>query len=370
MVTSEWAQHTFTPFASWGAAAYTQLDNQPLLQVASIAGLAGPGFLVYWVAAALEEALASGIGASRRLLATALGAVVAAHSYGALRLAQAGNTAEDTVLVAAVKTDSTISGLPLPSPEETAAWDETLFARTERAAASGARLAVWPEAATMVRPEDEAEWLERARVRVKRSGADVVVAYVVPLSLEQFRYANRYRMILSDGTIDHTYHKHRPVPGEPSEPGTEPVLVSERDYGRVSGAICYDYDFPYLGLAHSRSAVDIVAVPSSDWRGIDPVHTQMAAVRAIEGGHSVLRSTRWGLSAGIDHHGRIRAWSSDFDKSDGVLFARLPKHGVTTVYGVLGDWFVLAAALFAITVILVPRFRSQVAADTAAVPAV
>lgn len=355
MVSSEWVQHTFTPFASWGAAGYTQLDNLPLLQLASIAGLAGPGFVVYGLASALEEVLASGFQRSRRIALTAVAVVVAAHAFGGFRLAIAGDRAEPTVLVAAVRTDSTISGLPLPSLEESAAWDEALFARTERAAASGAKLVVWPEAATLVRPEDEPAWIERARTRARRAGVDVVVAYVVPLSLEPLRYANRYRMIRSDGTVDHTYHKHHPVPGEPCEPGTEPVPVSLTSYGRVSGAICYDYDFPRIGLGHSRSGIDLVALPSSDWRGIDPIHTQMASVRAIEGGHSVLRSTRWGLSAGIDHHGRIRAWSSHFDDGDGLLFARLPQRGVSTVYGRLGDWLVLVSSLFTLLAVVFPR---------------
>jgi apolipoprotein N-acyltransferase len=59
----------------------------------------------------------------------------------------------------------------------------------------------------------------------------------------------------------------------------------------MSGALCYDYDFPALAAQHGSLGVDLVALPSSDWRGIDPIHTQMAAVRAIEQGVSIVRST-------------------------------------------------------------------------------
>lgn len=67
-----------------------------------------------------------------------------------------------------------------------------------------------------------------------------------------------------------TYQKHHPVPGEPSIRGTEPLRVLARPYGRVGGAICYDYDFPALAREHARLGADLVVVPSSDWRGIDP----------------------------------------------------------------------------------------------------
>lgn len=38
---AEWALFTLTPFGSWGATAYTQLDDLPLLQTASVFGIAG-----------------------------------------------------------------------------------------------------------------------------------------------------------------------------------------------------------------------------------------------------------------------------------------------------------------------------------------
>lgn len=40
MVIGEWLQHVTTPFASWGAAAYTQVEHLALLQVASLGGMA------------------------------------------------------------------------------------------------------------------------------------------------------------------------------------------------------------------------------------------------------------------------------------------------------------------------------------------
>ena len=47
MVTMEWLQYTFTPFASWAAAAYSQSHSLVIMQTVSLFGMAGLGFLVY-----------------------------------------------------------------------------------------------------------------------------------------------------------------------------------------------------------------------------------------------------------------------------------------------------------------------------------
>jgi apolipoprotein N-acyltransferase len=133
-------------------------------------------------------------------------------------------------------------------------------------------------------------------------------------------------------------------------------VAVEAPFGRAGGAICYDYDYPGMGLEHARLGVGIVALPSSDWRGIDPIHTQMAALRAIEGGFSLVRSTRFGLSGAIDAHGRLRARRSSFDGGDRVLVAELPARPTPTLYGRVGDalaWACLAYLVALLAVIAV-----------------
>ncbi len=85
---------------------------------------------------------------------------------------------------------------------------------------------------------------------------------------------------------------------------------------------------------------DIVAVPSPDWRGIDPLHTRMAAFRAVEQGHSVIRSTRFGLSASISPYGDMISKMSSFDNNNKIMTTRLPAKGIVTVYSIIGDIFV------------------------------
>lgn len=338
-VCAEWVLHGALELGTWGAAANTQLEQLALLQLASVTGLHGISFLVLLVAATLESTLASPSVRRRRALLGVLALVGVTVVAGEARLAASVGEGGERTRVAAIGTDSTVGQGPLPSAEEVEAVHQGLYARTRAAAASGAQLVVWTEAATMTEPANEQSFLAEVSALARETQVTIVAGYVVPVSTEPLRYRNRYAYVTPEG-IDHVYDKHHPVPGEPAVRGTEPMpLVETEALGRVSGAICYDYDFPRLGLEHAELDVDLVALPASDWRGIDPIHTQMASLRAIEGGHSLVRSTRFGLSAGYDPQGRARGWLSHFDEGDRVLVMSLPRHGVSTVYGALGDWF-------------------------------
>ena len=59
----------------------------------------------------------------------------------------------DTLIVAAVGTDSEASGLPLPTKERTEQTKTALFKRTKTAAEGGAKIISWNEAAMFVMPE-------------------------------------------------------------------------------------------------------------------------------------------------------------------------------------------------------------------------
>jgi apolipoprotein N-acyltransferase len=72
----------------------------------------------------------------------------------------------------------------------------------------------------------------------------------------------------------------------------------------------------------------------------------MASLRAIEGGFSLLRSTRFGLSAGFDQYGRARGWESSFDSGRRVLLVALPTRRIETLYSRIGDVLVALCAAF------------------------
>ena len=357
MTIMEWSQYTFTPLASWGVAAYTMHENESLIQTVSLFGMAGLSFLIYWVNVSIADIIIK-----RNLTISnfqlPLMAFLVLIFFGSIRYDLGKSHGKDTVTVAAVGTDSEVSGLPLPSKERKEQIKTALFDRTRIAASGGAKIISWNEAAMFVMPEDEVEWIKSIRELATELDITLVASYVMPISLTPLEYENKYQFIDPSGNITHSYLKHQPVPGEPAIQGVSPLKVVDKTETKLGAAICYDYDFPYLARGYGELGADIIFVPSSDWRGIDPIHTEMAAFRAVEQGHSILRSTRFGLSAAITPYGEMTSQMSSFDNNDKIMYAHLPSNGVTTVYSIIHDAFVYLCIVFMI-VIFVISVRSR-----------
>lgn len=357
MVIMEWLQYTFTPFASWGVAAYTMHDNVSLIQTVSLFGLAGLSFLIYWINVSIANIIIKrkiSISTFQLPLIMLFLLIV----FGSIRYDMNKANGTDTVTVAAVGTDSKASGLPLPTKERTEQTKTALFKRTKTAAEGGAKIISWNEAAAFIMPEDEDKWINSIQELAAELKITLVASYVTPISQTPLRYENKYQFIDSLGNITHAYLKHQPVPGEPAVQGKSPLKVVDVTGTKIGAAICYDYDFPYLAKGYGKLGADMVMLPSSDWRGIDPLHTEMAAFRAVEQGHSVLRSTRFGLSAAITPYGEMVSQMSSFDDNDKIMYSQLPTKGVTTLYSIIHDSFVYLCIGFLVWFMAI-AFRSK-----------
>jgi apolipoprotein N-acyltransferase len=98
-------------------------------------------------------------------------------------------------------------------------------------------------------------------------------------------------------------------------------------------------DFPGLLKQAGQQHVDLMLVPSNDWREIDPWHTHMARVRAIEQGFNLVRHTSGGLSLAADYQGRVLSSMDHYTTSDRVLISHVPMRGTRTLYARVGDLF-------------------------------
>lgn len=345
-VVSDWLGYGVSEFGAWMATANSQVEWLAFMQLAAIAGLAAPGALMAWMAGAIAVALdPARRGAPRRLMAvTAAGVVTAvAVGWGTYRLDHP--VPGRSVTVAAVTTQVGPTETGLPDAAALRANADALFDRTRVAAARGARLVVWNEIATVITPTEEGAFVERGTSMARALGIDLVLAYAVLEQTAPVLFDNKYLFITNDGEILDEYQKHHPVPGEPSIRGTGPLKILARPYGNVGGAICYDYDFPAMAREHAHAGADLVVVPSSDWRGIDPLHTYMARTRAIEGGFALVRSVRWAPSGVFDTAGRARGWMTAIDDDDGVLVADVPVGRRATVATTVGDAPIVIAFL-------------------------
>ena len=343
MSVSEWLSFYTSDFGSWGSATYTQLDDLAFLQMTALLGITFASFFIYLSSAFIAALLTSP--ARRRLIKPAIATwlvFVLMYAYGVVRLDHPAPGRH--INVAAIASDMQITPQGIPDKAYLREGTEKLLESTQTAIDRGARLIAWNEGATIIFKEDEADFIQRLRNVSLKHDVDLMIAYIVPID-GILSFENKY-LLITKGEIHETYFKYHPVPGEGAVKGEKVSTVANLGYARIGGAICYDFDFPNVGLALSQQGVDIAVVPSSDWRGIDPYHAKMAAVRAIEGGYALLRPVRGATSIATDAYGRVRASMSYFEKNDRIMLASLPAKQVPTLYSKVGDIFPMTLSLF------------------------
>lgn len=360
LIIMEWIQYTFTAFASWGVMAYSQSNSINIMQFVSVFGIAGLSFLIYWVNVSIAQ-LITKQKANLLSLYLPLSILIIVITFGSLRMGIEKSKGVKTMTVAAVGTNSTVSGLPLPTKESNDKVIADLLKRTKKAGDFGAKIVVWNEASFFTFPKNEKDIQNSIKTIAKEKNISIVASYVVPVSENPLKYENKFVFINGKGEIEYSYLKHQPVPGEPAIQGTKPFQTVDISESRIGGAICYDYDFPYIAQEFGNLEADIVAVPSSDWRGIDPLHTRMVAFRAIEQGHSIIRSTRFGLSAIISPYGEMISQLSSFDDNNKVLINNIQAKGINTLYSMIGDLFIYLCFAYLIVFIIAITIKKTVA---------
>ena len=377
-----WATTEFVmskgPYGTWGSAAYSQYGNLPLLQIVSVTGLWGIAFLIGWFAATGNWVWEEGLDSKRVRQGAWLcaGTIAGVMLLGGVRLALFPPSSP-TVRVASLSkraiqpelsdavaermfTDKATSEDMVIIRRWAAAQDEDLLARAEGEMQAGAKIVFWAEANAPVMKADEVAFVAR--------GADLAAQYHAYLGMavgvwnpgKTRPFENKLILIQPNGQIAWEYNKARPVPGPEAEHqvlGDGKLRVLNTPYGRLSGIVCFDGDFPQLLAQAGALGADIVIDPSNDWRAIDPWHTQMVSFRAIEQGVNLVRQTSRGLSAAYDYEGRRSAALDYYHTTDYAMISDVPTRGVRTVYSRLGDWFawVCVAALAALAMTALRR---------------
>ena len=88
-------------------------------------------------------------------------------------------------------------------------------------------------------------------------------------------------------------------------------------------------------------------LPSGDWREVAPYHADMARVRAIENGFSLVRPVSGATTIVCDYNGRVIGKRDFYDGGDRVLVSNVPTNGVPTLYSAIGDAFAWGCILTA-----------------------
>jgi apolipoprotein N-acyltransferase len=354
----------FSPVGTVFSPAAGQFGYAALVQTVSLTGLWGLTFLIGLTATIVNLTWENNFDLRRAgrpvIVLAAVFAVVLAYGYSKNLLTR---PAAGTVRIAGVTETHprdywviTDSGTPPESKteyaEELNAINDRLFASSQRAADYGAKIIFWSEGNAVMYEDDLDAFLERAQAFAQENQ---VYFAPTPLVLHYGRTKNDNLVLLFGPDGDALFRYEKTISWYPTESdGIVPAV--ETPWGTLSSVICFDLDFPsLLRQAYSRD-VDILLVPGFDTELISPYHTQIGLLRGIEYGFSTFRHANKSTSIAADYAGNTLAYQNYFDTDDRVMIADLPIKGIKTLYGELGDWFiVLVWAALAAAVVLALR---------------
>jgi apolipoprotein N-acyltransferase len=162
-----------------------------------------------------------------------------------------------------------------------------------------------------------------------------------------------------EGELANTYLKSNPVPFAEQDYGSDDIMpVIDTPYGKLSPVICYDADFPHFMKQAGSNKTDILLIPSGDWKAIDPYHAQMAVLRGIENGVSIVRPVSRATSLATDPYGNIIAKMDFFSSADKTIIANVKTRGVATIYNTIGDVLPYLSLVLTAYIILDILFRA------------
>ena len=348
-VASELLRMFIPALGTWGFLGYALYRQPWLIQPVRWVGIFGLDLLIVLVNHALAMAAIAWLDRrglfeapvivrpqhAARWCAAALGILTIWCGFALLVERSAGGS---TVRVAALQPGVRRGDVGLTPEARDRGMLDRLAAQTRQAAAGGARLVVWPEAALAVDPainyRSELASLARA------TGTTLVVAYAMrtPAGLR-----NEAVTVEPDGTFVGRYGKDHPVGflgGTSVSRGTYPTVAAHLGGAETTLAtmICADGDFTDTGRKLAHNGAKVIALPSADWPAIASKHYTLSIFRALETGAALVKSEYKLDSVIVDGYGRIVASAVTPAGAPAVLVADVPLRAGLPLAVRLGDW--------------------------------
>lgn len=351
-----------SPLGSFGGTGYSQYQLPVIMQFASIAGIWGITFLINWFASTVNWVWEQNFDFrnTRRGIITVATILLLTIVYGIARPLFASTEATDSVTVASftmANMDPNVLFGQLKSDrnafiETTANTRQLYLDRTVEAAENGAQLVLWPEAAGIGIGEDvDAMMVEAQQV------ADTHDLYLaVPtfaLYPDSDRLAeNRLQIIDPNGDIVLNHIKFGGNQIEGTLAGDQTLQVIDTPFGKLTGVVCWDADFPGVIQQAGKAETDILLVPARVWPEVSNMHAEMSAFRAIENGLSVVYQADAGVSQITNPWGKELVQVDPYAGDVNEIFFELPVQRTSTLYPLIGEGFGMGlGALAALTLL-------------------
>ena len=330
--------------STFGNLAYTQMDFVPVLQIASITGIWGVCFMLFFLPAAIAVLFLPGTPVQRRNIAITAGCIlVVVLGFGMYRMHEVVESPRVTVGLIATDVERTL----FPRGPATVELVKQYSAHVPELVAQGAQVVIIPEKIGRIAGVDldraDAIWGTVAREQ----------RVTIAVSFEHQPNLHEMRIYSPDGALEGTYEKHHLLPPFESHllPGTM-RLVLERPSGKWGTEICKDMDFPQLSRQYGNDGIGLLLVPAWDFVTDGWLHGRMAILRGVESGFSIARAPKQGVLTVTDDRGRVLAERDTASAPFATLVASVPVRNDRTFYDRAGDWFawldlVFVAILFA-----------------------
>ena len=345
LVLAEWLFGVVAPNGSFGAMGYALVDVLPLLQAASLGGLAA---LTFCLALLPMTVVVMILRKERRAAAIAgFAPLLAALLFGFLRLSQSHDA---QVRVGLVGVDS-VEALAYRGEAQDLAAARAFAAQIGPLAAAQPQYIVLPEKQLGGGRTAQAS-LQIIAAATRGTNATVVAGF--DEILDDGARVNSAR-IFEAGEARGRYDKRRMIPG--LELGYRPGAGSLVE-GARGIAICKDMDFPQMIRDYGAKGVQLLLVPAWDFVKDGRLHSRMAVVRGVENGFAIARAAAAGRLTASDRYGRIVAEAVTTPDKPVTVVTELGLKSGGTWYVKLGDTFAWLCLLAAAS-LLVWRLRRR-----------
>ena len=336
-----------SPHGSFGAIGNALVDVLPLLQLASLGGLAALAFCAGLFA--MTGTLAIVRPQAWRALALIGGVpIVLAAVFGFWRLSEPYETQKRIALIAIDPISGRNAG------DSNTVDIVTAYTAAVQGLPGKADFVLLPEAVF-----ESAPAVSAAIEAPLQNAADAVAAPVIAgfdETLADGRQVNS-AVLFTPGAPTQRYIKRRLIPGLDVGYSTgDSVFVD----GTIGVTICKDLDFPAMIREYGARGVTLMLAPSWDFGTDGRLHAHMAVLRGVENGFALARAATDGRLTLSDRYGRIVAEAVTSPDQATVLTADLGLRSGGTLYARTGDvfaWLAVVASVMLVGFRFVSRSR-------------
>ena len=372
----EWVRSWMLSGFPWGSIGYSQWNNLPGMQIASLFGVHGVSFVIVL----FNAGIATLIRDRRRIPAMVVPLILtlASFAYGFLQLRSEAMPVQNSLNVALVP--GNIPQLRKWNVNEVPSILHRYSTLTRQASRESPELIVWPETAVREKVVT-GEW-PTYHSRFRRLLRETEVPFLIGTTHRDIskKLYNSVFLLSPQSEKLSRYDKMHLVPFgeyvplarfipdfvpnfilfEPFEPGEKVNLLPMSSVKRegtenidIGVAICFESVFPALFRKFVKEGANVMGILTNDaWfvgTAFPAQHFAMAPFRAVENSIAVFRCANGGISCVIDKFGRPITPLVTPSTAQEVLVARVPlTSGGQTLYTRYGDWFPMLCAMLCI----------------------